>query len=296
MIGPNGAGKSTLINVISTLCRKTAGSVNICGYDLDHDAMNARRMLGVVPQEFNFNVMETPYEIVMNQARLYGMSIRDAKSNTQELLQQMGLWDKLKDLMQALSGGMKRRLMIARGIVHSPRLLLLDEPTVGIDIEQRRSMWALLKAINANGTTIILTTHYLEEAEQLCRHFAFIFNGKLIEKANIDQLLNEYQNNRMLITIAQRVESLPSVSGVTFTRMSDNVIEAVLQERQDISVLLAKLLQQNMPVIGVKNSSGALEPVRKRVFFLLYIQTDADFWDVQCHNTCLLYTSPSPRD
>lgn len=199
LLGPNGAGKSTLINIVSSLCSKTSGSVKVAGFDIDHDRIQAKCAIGLVPQEFNFNILETPLEIVTNQGRFYGLKYRTARARAEQLLTKLGLSDKRKELAKSLSGGMKRRLMIARGLVHNPKLLLLDEPTAGVDVEQRREMWKFLKEINHAGTTIVLTTHYLEEAEQLCNNVALINHGKIIMQASMQELLN--QKNRTLENI-----------------------------------------------------------------------------------------------
>ena len=181
LLGPNGAGKSTTIGIISSLVNKTAGSVRVFGYDIDKDIVNAKRQLGLVPQEFNFNPFETVLQIVVNQAGYYGVTRREAMARAEKYLNQLDLWGKRNERARMLSGGMKRRLMIARALMHQPKLLILDEPTAGVDIELRRSMWGFLKELNAQGTTIILTTHYLEEAEMLCRNIGIIQNGELVE-------------------------------------------------------------------------------------------------------------------
>lgn len=196
-IGPNGAGKSTLINIVSSLTSKTSGIVNICGYDLDKQTVNAKKCLGVVPQEINFNILESPFEIIVNQARFYGLKLQEAKYRAKKLLMELDLWGKHDSITQSLSGGMKRRVMIARSLVHNPKLLLLDEPTVGIDVEQRRVMWDYINRINAEGTTIILTTHYLEEAEKLCNKYSFILSGKIISNATSDNLYELHSKSNL---------------------------------------------------------------------------------------------------
>ncbi|MBU2478987.1 MAG: ABC transporter ATP-binding protein, partial [Gammaproteobacteria bacterium] len=193
LLGPNGAGKSTAIGIITSLVNKSSGSVTVFGHDLDTDLTAAKSCLGLVPQEFNFNVFEPVVEIVVNQAGYYGIPRDEAFKRAEEFLKQLGLWEKRREMARNLSGGMKRRLMIARALVHRPPLLILDEPTAGVDIEIRRSMWEFLRRINAAGTTIILTTHYLEEAENLCRNIAIIDAGQIIENTSMKQLLNKLQ-------------------------------------------------------------------------------------------------------
>ena len=214
LIGPNGAGKSSLINIVASLCNKSSGQVRICGFDIDKQTLNAKRILGIVPQELNFNILETPYEIVVNQARFYGVSWRQARHQAKQLLKQLDLWDKHREISKSLSGGMKRRLMMARALVHSPHLLLLDEPTVGVDVEQRRAMWEFLRKINHEGMTIILTTHYLEEAENLCRNVALILNGKIMRHSSMAELITQYQQERILIALSDIIVELPYIPGV----------------------------------------------------------------------------------
>src|SRR5665213_4255942 len=189
LLGPNGAGKTTLIGIVTSLVNKTGGQASVFGYDIDHDLEAAKACIGVVPQEMNFNMFETPFTIVVNQAGFYGIERKVARVRAEKYLKQLQLWDKRNSMARGLSGGMKRRLMIARALMHEPRLLILDEPTAGVDIEVRRSMWEFLRSINQSGTTIILTTHYLEEAESLCRNIAIIDNGSIIERDRMSNLL-----------------------------------------------------------------------------------------------------------
>ena len=197
LLGPNGAGKSTAIGVVSTLVRKTSGSVEVFGHNLDQDLVKAKRLLGVVPQEFNFNQFEKVKDVVMTQAGYYGIPTRIARQRSEKYLKQLGLWDKRDIMSRMLSGGMKRRLMIARALVHDPKLLILDEPTAGVDIELRRSLWEFVQEINDQGTTIILTTHYLEEAEQLCRNIGIIDKGEIVESTSIKNLLSQLQQEKL---------------------------------------------------------------------------------------------------
>ena len=197
LLGPNGAGKTTLISILCGLATKTSGTVEIYGTSIDRDASLAKTYIGLVPQEFNFNIFERVLDIVVNQAGYYGVPRAEALPRAQEILKELGLWEKRFDMAQKLSGGMKRRLMIARALVHRPRLLILDEPTAGVDVELRRSMWDFLRALNKNGTTIILTTHYLEEAEQLCRTVAIINKGEIVLKDTMQALLAQHEEKRL---------------------------------------------------------------------------------------------------
>ncbi len=202
LLGPNGAGKSTTIGIVSSLVNKTAGRVEIFGHDLEAQAWAAKRLIGLVPQEFNFNQFEPVIEIVVNQAGYYGIPRHVARPRAEELLERLGLAAKARDMARELSGGMKRRLMIARALIHAPRLLILDEPTAGVDIELRRSMWEFLRETNAAGTTIILTTHYLEEAESLCRNIAIIDRGRLVEHTDMKSLLARLHTETFVLNLA----------------------------------------------------------------------------------------------
>jgi ABC-2 type transport system ATP-binding protein len=202
--GPNGAGKSTTIGIISSLVNKTSGQVNVFGYDLEKDVVNAKRQLGLVPQEFNFNPFETVQQIVVNQAGYYGVERKEAIARSEKYLKQLDLWEKRNERARMLSGGMKRRLMIARALMHEPKLLILDEPTAGVDIELRRSMWGFLKDLNDRGTTIILTTHYLEEAEMLCRNIGIIQHGELVENTSMKALLSKLKSETFILDLAPK--------------------------------------------------------------------------------------------
>lgn len=204
LLGPNGAGKSTTIGIISSLVNKTSGQVNVFGYDLEKDVVNAKRQLGLVPQEFNFNPFETVQQIVVNQAGYYGVERKEALSRSEKYLKQLDLWEKRNERARMLSGGMKRRLMIARALMHEPKLLILDEPTAGVDIELRRSMWGFLKDLNDRGTTIILTTHYLEEAEMLCRNIGIIQHGELVENTSMKALLSKLKSETFILDLAPK--------------------------------------------------------------------------------------------
>lgn len=215
LLGPNGAGKSTTIGIISSLVNKTSGRVNVFGYDLEKDVVNAKRQLGLVPQEFNFNPFETVQQIVVNQAGYYGVEHKEAVLRSEKYLKQLDLWEKRHERARMLSGGMKRRLMIARALMHEPKLLILDEPTAGVDIELRRSMWGFLKDLNAKGTTIILTTHYLEEAEMLCRNIGIIQHGELVENTSMKNLLSKLKSETFILDLAPK-SPLPKLAGYQY--------------------------------------------------------------------------------
>ena len=211
LLGPNGAGKTTLIGIVTSLVNKTAGTVSVFGHDIDRELDRAKSCIGIVPQEINFNMFESPETIVVNQAGFYGVERALARERAEKYLKQLQLWDKRKSMARALSGGMKRRLMIARALMHEPRLLILDEPTAGVDIEIRRSMWDFLREINEQGTTIILTTHYLEEAESLCRNIAIIDGGRIIERDRMSNLLRKLQTESFLFTLRNPVATVPQL-------------------------------------------------------------------------------------
>lgn len=216
LLGPNGAGKSTTIGIITSLVNKTSGKVNVFGYDLDTDLVRAKQQIGLVPQEFNFNPFETVQQIVVNQAGYYGVSRKEAMKRSEKYLKQSNLWEKRNVRARMLSGGMKRRLMIARSLMHEPRLLILDEPTAGVDIELRREMWEFLRELNEHGTTIILTTHYLEEAEMLCRNIGIIQSGELIENTSMKELLSKLQFETFIFDLAP-YETKPVIEGYACT-------------------------------------------------------------------------------
>src|SRR5512139_329615 len=225
LLGPNGAGKTTLIGIVTSLVNKTAGQVNVFGHDIDTDLARAKSCIGIVPQEINFNMFETPETIVVNQAGFYGVERGLARQRAEKYLKQLQLWDKRKSMARSLSGGMKRRLMIARALMHEPKLLILDEPTAGVDIEIRRSMWEFLRQINEQGTTIILTTHYLEEAESLCRNIAIIDGGRIVENTGMRQLLRRLQTESFLLTLRDGVAEAPSLPGFAVKRVDGHTLE-----------------------------------------------------------------------
>lgn len=261
LLGPNGAGKSTTIGIISSLVRKTSGQVEVFGLDLDRDREEAKRCLGLVPQEVNFNQFDTPLNIVANQAGYYGLRRRQALSRAEECLEQLSLWDRRHSPSRQLSGGMKRRLMIARALAHRPRLLILDEPTAGVDIEIRRSMWDFLQRLNAEGTTIILTTHYLEEAEKLCRNVAIINRGKIVESGDMRGLLSRMGMARYIAESRQPLAELPAIADFHLQRVDDSSFAVEVPAALGIHRLFSELGEHGIEVVSVRNAANRLEQV-----------------------------------
>ena len=260
LLGPNGAGKSTAIGIICSLVNKTAGSVSVFGHDIQLEPAAAKQCIGVVPQEFNFNVFEPVVEILVNQAGYYGISRGEAYARAEGILRQLGLWDKRRQIPRNLSGGMKRRLMIARSLIHRPRLLILDEPTAGVDIEIRYSMWEFLRGLNADGTTIILTTHYLEEAESLCHRIAIIHEGALIENTSMKQLLKQLHMETFVLDIKEPVGELPAVAGCAALRKIDELtLEADVYREDSLNALFASLGRAGIEVLTLRNKANRLE-------------------------------------
>ncbi len=259
LLGPNGAGKSTTIGVICSLVKKTSGQVEIFGKNIDTHFSQAKQELGVVPQEFNFNMFEKVRDILINQAGYYGLPRSLAEERADKYLKKLGLWEKRETPSRMLSGGMKRRLMIARALVHEPRLLILDEPTAGVDIELRRSMWAFLKEINANGTTIILTTHYLEEAESLCRNIAIIDRGELVESTNIRDLLKQLHQEVFILDTREPVAEHLEVDGYPLTRVDEQCIEVVVEKGKSLNELFRALSELGVQVVSMRNKANRLE-------------------------------------
>ncbi|MDX1513785.1 MAG: ABC transporter ATP-binding protein, partial [Gammaproteobacteria bacterium] len=249
LLGPNGAGKSTLIGIVCSLVNKTSGKVFVYGKDMDVDPEAAKSCIGIVPQEFNFNLWEPVLDIVVNQGGYYGLPRPLALQRAEKYLRQLGLWEKRADRSRELSGGMKRRLMIARALVHEPRLLILDEPTAGVDIELRRSMWDFLRRLNAEGTTIILTTHYLEEAESLCESIAIIDHGRIIEDTNMKALINRLHTETFILDLAEPVAAPPLADGYQVRRVDPTTLEVDISKDQGINRLFAALSAQNIRVI-----------------------------------------------
>ena len=259
LLGPNGAGKSTTIGIACSLVNKTGGTVEIFDTDIDKDFSTAKSYVGLVPQEFNFNVFEPIEEVVINQAGYYGIPPKEARQRTEKYLKQLGLWDKRKEGARLLSGGMKRRLMIARALVHEPRLLILDEPTAGVDIEIRHSMWAFLKEINEKGTTIILTTHYLEEAENMCRNIAIIDRGQLVENTSVEDLLHQLQIETFVLNLGVALEKLPQLPGYEARLVNPKTIEVDVPKVQGINKLFHYLSNEKIEVLGMRNKRNRLE-------------------------------------
>lgn len=258
VLGPNGAGKSTTIGIISSLVRKTAGDVEIFGNNIDTHFSQAKKFLGVVPQEFNFSMFEKVEDIVSQQAGYYGLARVFAKTQTEKYLKKLNLWDKRNTPARMLSGGMKRRLMIARALVHEPKLLILDEPTAGVDIELRRSMWEFLREINSAGTTIILTTHYLEEAESLCRNVAIIDNGILIKNTSVKNLLQGLTKEVFIFDAVDLPQSL-SLPGFPFQRIDSHSFEVEVEKGQRLNDVFAALSQQGIAIVSMRNKANRLE-------------------------------------
>ena len=259
LLGPNGAGKSTTLGIVSSLVNATSGSVKIFGHDLATDMTAAKKYLGVVPQEFNFNAFETVFNIVRTQAGFYGMPGALADQRSEHYLTKLGLWDKRDTPARMLSGGMKRRLMIARALVHEPKLLILDEPTAGVDIELRRSMWAFLQQINAAGTTIILTTHYLEEAEFLCKNIAIIDQGKIVQNTSIKALLQQLDAESFILDISENLQSVPEITDYKVSLEDQHCLLVEVKKGQSLNNLFMQLEAQNISVLSMRNKSNRLE-------------------------------------
>ncbi|MDZ7769845.1 MAG: ABC transporter ATP-binding protein [Woeseiaceae bacterium] len=259
LLGPNGAGKTTAIGIISSLVNKTGGEVRIFGHSIDSDLEAAKACIGLVPQEINLNLFDTVQNIVMNQAGYYGIRRRLAAERAEKYLRELRLWDRRTESARNLSGGMKRRLMIARALIHEPRLLILDEPTAGVDIEIRRSMWDFLKGINEAGTTIILTTHYLEEAESLCRHVAIIDEGTIIENARMSAVLRKLQREVFVLNLRDTLDEVPELAGFEVTRINESELEVVIETGRDLNQLFAELSARNISIISLRNKANRLE-------------------------------------
>ena len=265
LLGPNGAGKTTLIGIVTSLVNKTAGQVGVFGHDIDRDLDRAKSCIGIVPQEINFNMFESPETIVVNQAGFYGVERSLARQRAEKYLKQLQLWDKRKTMARALSGGMKRRLMIARALMHEPKLLILDEPTAGVDIEIRRSMWDFLRQINEAGTTIILTTHYLEEAESLCRNIAIIEGGEIIVRDRMSNLLRKLQTESFLFTLRDATTTVPLLEGYGVKLVDDHTLEVEISKDQSVNDIFARLTAQRVDVLSMRNKVNRLEEMFMRL-------------------------------
>ena len=259
LLGPNGAGKSTVIGILCSLVNKTAGNVEIFGVDIDRDFARAKSFLGVVPQEFNFNIFETPLQIVRNQAGYYGIDRQNALTQAEKYLKLLGLWDKRAERAGELSGGFKRRLMIARALVHEPRLLILDEPTAGVDIEIRRSMWDFLRQINSAGTTIILTTHYLEEAESLCRNIGIINQGTLVENTSMRTLLRQLNVETFVLDLEQPLTVVPASLAHNTHMVDPTTLEIAVDRDDNLNHVYAMLSAADIKVRSMRNKANRLE-------------------------------------
>ncbi|HEX2139662.1 MAG TPA: ABC transporter ATP-binding protein [Woeseiaceae bacterium] len=259
LLGPNGAGKTTAIGIISSLVRKSGGEVHVFGHSIDHELEAAKSCIGLVPQEINLNLFDTVENIVLNQAGYYGIPRRLARERTEKYLNELRLWDRRRDVARNLSGGMKRRLMIARALAHEPKLLILDEPTAGVDIEIRRSMWEFLRRINAEGTTIILTTHYLEEAENLCRHVAIIDDGTIVENARMSTILRKLQRESFVLSLRDPLDGAPVLEGFDVERAGDYELEVAVDAEHDLNELFALLNAKGIRIISLRNKANRLE-------------------------------------
>jgi ABC-2 type transport system ATP-binding protein len=265
LLGPNGAGKTTAIGIITSLVNKTSGTVEVFGYDLDRQLEMAKSCIGIVPQEVNFNMFESVITIVVNQAGFYGIPRRLAKARAEKYLKQLQLWERRNSVARALSGGMKRRLMIARALMHEPKLLILDEPTAGVDIEIRRSMWDFLRKINDEGTTIILTTHYLEEAENLCRNVAIIEGGRIIERDTMANVLRKLQTETFVFNLSDPLATPPELPAYKTVLTDDHTVEVEVSKGQSLNDIFSQLSSQGVRVISMRNKVNRLEELFMRL-------------------------------
>jgi ABC-2 type transport system ATP-binding protein len=265
LLGPNGAGKTTAIGIVTSLVNKTSGQVEVFGNNIDRELEAAKSCIGLVPQEINFNQFEKVENIVVNQAGYYGIPRPLAQQRAERYLRQLDLWGKRHDISRSLSGGMKRRLMIARALVHEPRLLILDEPTAGVDIEIRRSMWRFLRQINGEGTTIILTTHYLEEAESLCRNIAIIDHGRIIEHDRMANLLRKLHKEVFVLTLKEPVSAAPHLPGYRVELTDPTSLEVEVSQNEGLNQLFRLLEQSNVEVSSLRNKANRLEELFVRL-------------------------------
>lgn len=259
LLGANGAGKSTTIGLITTLLKKSSGTIKVYGYDLEKEPQKAKACLGLVPQEFTLNIFENCEQILLNQAGYYGISRQKAKHDAHSLLKQLGLWEKRRDMVRHLSGGMKRRLMIARALIHRPKLLILDEPTAGVDIEIRRTMWHFLKKTNQQGTTIILTTHYLEEAEQLCQNIAIIHQGHIIRNTSIKNLLSSLHHQTFVVDTVDAIDILPELSPFSTVKLDTHSFEIRVDKQWTLNDVFAVLTKHKIRIASMRNKTNRLE-------------------------------------
>lgn len=281
LLGPNGAGKSTLIGIVSSLVNSTSGDVRVFDASVQKDRSRAMSYIGLVPQELNFNQFEKPFEIVVNQAGYYGIPKKVAGERAEQYLKQLSLWEKAFQPSRSLSGGMKRRLMIARAMVNEPRLLILDEPTAGVDIEIRRSMWEFIKGINESGTTVILTTHYLEEAESLCRNIAIIDHGNIIENTSMRSLLGKLDVETFMLDLRESVTTCPTVEGMEIEVVDEQTLAASLPKQKSLNNLFSELERQGIHVLSMRNKSNRLEELFMRLVEHAEIQNPANGVDAK---------------
>ena len=266
LLGPNGAGKTTAIGIITSLVNKSEGQVKVFGYDIDKEIEMAKSCIGLVPQEINFNQFETCWNIVVNQAGFYGVPRNVAKVRAEKYLKELQLWEKKDQISRSLSGGMKRRLMIARALMHEPKLLILDEPTAGVDIEIRRSMWEFVNKINAAGTTIILTTHYLEEAETLCKNIAIIDHGKIAKNTSMQDLLKQLQIETFILNLREAISETPEIADDYTLRFIDShTLEVDITKDRSINELFAALSEKGLNVLSMRNKANRLEELFMRL-------------------------------
>ncbi len=265
LLGPNGAGKTTIIGILTSLVNKTEGSVSLFGHSIDKDREMAKRYIGVVPQEFNFNFFERVIDIIVNQAGFYGIKRHIALERAEQYLTQLGLWDKRYHVSRTLSGGMKRRLMIARALIHQPKMLILDEPTAGVDIDLRRSMWSFLRDLNQQGTTIILTTHYLEEAESLCRGIAIIDKGRIVENTSMKELLSRLTTETIVLDLKRPLGETSAILECKTTLLDELTLEITFSKTVDLNQIFAELSRKNIEVVSMRNKTNRLEELFVRL-------------------------------
>jgi ABC-2 type transport system ATP-binding protein len=265
LLGPNGAGKTTTIGIVTSLVNKSGGSVAVFGHDIDHDIASAKSCIGIVPQEINFNQFEAVETILVNQAGFYGIPRPLARERTEKYLKQLQLWDRRRATARTLSGGMKRRLMIARALVHEPRLLILDEPTAGVDIEIRRTMWEFLRETNSRGVTIILTTHYLEEAENLCRNVAIIDRGRIIENDRISNVLRKLQTEVFVLNLREPAAAAPKLPGYAVKLVDERTLEVEVSKDRSLNDIFVRLSAQGVDVVSMRNKVNRLEELFMRL-------------------------------
>ncbi|BAS67194.1 ABC transporter ATP-binding protein [Bathymodiolus septemdierum thioautotrophic gill symbiont] len=259
LLGSNGAGKTTMIGIICGLLEKTAGEISVLGLNQSKNVAKVKGLIGLMPQEFNFNPFEPIEEILINQAGYHGIERSEARKNAEILLKRVELWDKRRDMAKSLSGGMKRRLMLARALIHQPKILILDEPSAGVDVEIRRSMWAFLKELNRDGMTIILTTHYLEEAESLCRNIAIVNQGKVVEQTSMKQLLTQISQQVLILESAEKLTDMPTDLDFSITKLDEYSLEVLVESGVSITQILQNLAQKGVEITHVKSAQNRLE-------------------------------------